>query len=147
MDVILLKDVEALGVEGAIVHVKPGFARNHLLPLGLAVFATPQQVNVMEELKRQRSKKVARMKGEAEALKRTLEGHAITLKLSVGAEDKPFGSITGHDILQALTQDGVALEKHAVQLKQPIKRLGVFQVPVRVHPDVTAEVTVSVVKA
>lgn len=146
MDVILLKDVESLGATGVIVQVTPGYARNYLLPLGLAAPATPERLKMIEETKRQRSKKTARMRQEAEAVKRALEGRAVTLTLSVGEEDKPFGSITGHDIMEALVQGGIALEKHAVQLKQPIKTLGVFEVPVRLHPDVTATVKVSVVK-
>ena len=149
MDVILLKDVETLGAEGTVVDVKPGFARNFLLPHGLAAPATAQQLRMAQETQRQRAQKTQRLTAEAEALKRTLEGRPLTLTLALGVEDKSFGAITTHDILDALARahPGVAIEKHAVHLDQPIKSLGVFDVPVRLQADVTATVKVSVVKA
>lgn len=147
MDVVLLKDVEKLGAEGAVVQVTPGFARNYLIPRGLAAPAEDAQLKAVEEAKRQRLKKADRLRGDAEALKRTLEARAVTLSLSLGADGKPFGSVTVHDILQALTQGGTPVEKHAIHLAEPIKALGMFEVPVRLHPDVTATVKVVVVKA
>lgn len=147
MDVVLLKDVESLGSQGAVVHVKPGFARNYLLPRGLAALATPQQLKATAEITRQRQQKSVRLKDEVEALKRTLESRPVTLKLNVGEDGKAFGSVTAHDVLEALKRDGLPLDKHAVHLEQPLKTLGVFDVPVRVQPDVTATVKVWVVKA
>ena len=146
MDVILLKDVEKLGTEGATVHVKPGYARNFLLPRGLAVPATAQQLKVIDAIRRQRLQKTLRMKAEAEALKQKLESRSLTLKLSVGTDDKPFGAITTHDVIEALQRDGITVEKHAVRLEQPIKTLGVYEVPVRLQPDVTATLKLWVVK-
>ena len=147
MDVILLKDVEKLGAEGAVLTVKPGFARNYLLPRGLAVPATPQQLKAMEALRRQRSRQAERRKAELEALKQKLEARSLTLKLSLGEGEKPFGAITAHDVFEALQREGVEVDKHAVQLQQPIKALGVYDVPVRLHPDVTATLKLWVVKA
>ena len=147
MDVVLLKDIEKLGSEGAVVQVKPGFARNYLLPRGLAAPATPQQLKAVEETKRQRLQKAQRMKTDAEALKRKLEGRSVTLKLNLGEEGKSFGAITTHDVLEALTQEGLTVEKHAIGLEQPIKALGVYDIPVRVHPEVTATLKLWVVKA
>lgn len=147
MDVVLLKDVERLGTEGTVVCVKPGFARNYLLPRGLAASATAQQLKAVEATMRQRSREAGRIKAEAEALKQKLEGRSLTLKLSLGADEKPFGSITLNDIREALQTEGFEVEKHAIQLKQPIKGLGVYEIPVRLHPDVTATVKVSVVQA
>ncbi len=146
MDVVLLKDVEKLGPQGTVVHVKPGFARNYLLPKGLAAVATAQQLKVSEEVTRQRVQKAQRLKEHAEALKRTLESRSLTLKLRLGADDKPFGSITTHDIVEALQREGLAIEKHAVHLEQPVKTLGIFEVPVRLHPEVTATLKLWVVK-
>ena len=146
MDVILLKDVEKLGAESAVLTVKPGFARNYLLPRGLAVLASPQQLKAMEALKRQRSRKAERMKAGVGALKQKLEAASLTLKLSLGADEKPFGAVTAHDIVDALRRDGIEVEKHAVQLQQPIKALGVFDIPVRLLPDVTATLKLWVVK-
>ena len=147
MDVILLRDVEKLGAEGATVHVKPGFARNYLLPRGLAAAATPSQVKTIEEVKRQRARKVQRFQTEADALKQRLEQQAVSFSLSLGEDGKAFGSITVHDVADALTKAGCAVEKHTVQLPQPIKSLGVHEVPVKLHPNVTAIVKVRVVKA
>ena len=147
MDVVLLKDVEKLGTEGALVHVKPGFARNYLLPRGLAAPATRQYLKSIEETKRQRSRKLERARGAAEALKQKLEGKSLTLTLTLGEDDKPFGSITAHDIAEALTREGLAVEKHAIRLDQPIKGLGIFEVPVKVHTELTATLKLWVVKA
>ena len=147
MDVVLLADVDTLGTEGAVVHVKPGYARNYLLPRGLAATATPQQLKLVEATARRRQQRTEQLRAEAEALKQKLEGRSLTLKLNVGADDKPFGSITTHDLAEALKQDQITIEKHAIQLEQPIKTLGVFEVPVKLHTNVTATVKVWVVKA
>ena len=147
MDVILLKDVELLGAEGAVVRVKPGFARNYLLPSGLAVEATPRQLQAVEASKRQRLKQAERVQQEAEALKRRLESHSLTMTLTLGEGDQPFGSITVHDVADALARDGIPVEKDAIRLEQPLKALGVFDVPVRLHPNVTATLKLWVVKA
>ena len=146
MDVILLKDVERIGTIGAVVHVKPGFARNYLLPQGLAVPATAQQLKAAEERSRQQQDKAQRIKAQAQLVKQKLEARSLTLKLSLGQDDKPFGAITAHEIMDALTRDGFALEKHALLLEQPIKSLGIFELPVRLHPDVTATLKLWVVK-
>lgn len=147
MEIVLLHDVDKVGASGAVVKVAPGFARNYLIPHGLAAPANPQQVKMAQETTRQRAQKTQRMKGQAETLKQALERRPLTLKLMVGEGEKSFGSITAHDILQALTQDGHAIEKHAVQLAQPIKTLGSYEIAVRLHPEVTATVTLVVVKA
>ncbi|PIQ83642.1 MAG: 50S ribosomal protein L9 [Candidatus Omnitrophica bacterium CG11_big_fil_rev_8_21_14_0_20_63_9] len=147
MDVVLLKDVEKLGAEGAVVHVKPGYARNFLVPSGLALPATPEQVKAVEERKRQQGRKSQRILGDAQSLKGRLESKSLTLKLTLGEDEKAFGSVTAHDILQALQKEGVSVEKHAIHLAEPIKALGIYDVPVRLHADVTANVKVWVVKA
>ena len=147
MDVILLKSVEKLGAEGAVVRVRPGYARNFLVPSGLAVPATPQQLKVAEETKRQQQRKTQRLLADSDALKQNIERQPLTLTLTVGDGDKPFGSVTAHDLAEALAKAGLSVEKHAIQLEEPIKTLGVHQVPVKVHPTVTAILNVSVVKA
>lgn len=147
MDVVLLKDVEALGSEGSVVHVKPGYARNYLLPRGLAAQATPHQLKMADAVKRKRQETADRAKSEFTALKQKLDARSLTLKLTVGEGDHPFGSITAHDLAQALAQEGLPVEKHMIHLAQPIKTLGVFEVPIRLHADVTAALKVCVVKA
>ena len=147
MNVILLKDVEKLGTEGATVQVKPGFARNYLIPRGLAVAATAEQLKVVEARERGRAKQLQQVKAQAQTLKQQVESRALTLTLTVGADDKPFGSVTTHDICDALTRDGLEVEKHAIRLTEPIKTLGVYDIPIRLPADVTATLKVSVVKA
>ena len=147
MDVVLLKDVEKLGAEGAVVTVKPGFARNYLLPRRLAVAATPQQLRAVEVATRQRAQQTARVQAEAVALKQKVEGRTWSLKLTVGADEKPFGSVTAHDIMEALQREGIEIDKPALQLEQPIKALGIYEVPVRIQADVTATLKLWVVKA
>lgn len=147
MEVVLLKDVEKLGATGAVVRVKPGFARNYLLPSGLALPATPQQLKTIELANRQRLQKTQRIQTEAEALKRKIEGRSLTLQLTLGEDGKPFGSVTVHDIVEALGREGLVVEKHAVHLEQPIKALGIYDVPVRIHPQVTATLKLWIVKA
>lgn len=147
MDIVLLKDVEKLGAQGAVVRVKSGFARNFLLPQGLAVSATPEQIKTVEEIKRQRQQKTQRVQAEAEALKKTIESKSFSFKLALGSEEKAFGSVTVHDIVEALGRQGITVEKHAVHLDQPIKSLGNFEVPVKLHPQVTANAKLTVVKA
>jgi len=147
MDVILLKDVDRLGSEGVVVRVKPGFARNYLIPMGLAALATSQRLQAIEAVKQQRLRQTQRLRAEAEALKRKLEGRSITLKLSVGQDDQPFGSVTVHDLVGALAREGLSINKSMLGLEQPIKTLGICEIPVRLHADVSATLKVWVVKA
>ena len=147
MDVVLLKDVDKLGTEGVVVRVKPGYARNYLMPRGLAAAATPQQLKALEGQQRQRAKQRERLKVEAEAVKQKLESRSLTLTLTLGDDGQSFGSITAHDVVEALARAGIVIEKHMLQLEQPIKSLGTFEIPVRIHSDVTASLKLSVVKA
>ena len=144
MDVILLKDVVTLGAEGSVVHVKPGFARNYLLPQGLAVAATPQRVQAAETARRRQAAEAQKAQEAAEGLKQRLESRSVRLTLNLGTDGNPFGSVTVHDLTAALAREGLAVEKHLIALEQPIKALGVFDVPVRLHPNVTATVKVVV---
>lgn len=147
VDVVLLKDVDRLGTQGAVVHVKPGFARNYLLPQGLAELASPARLKMVETIHRQQRRKRERLQAEYEALKRKLEQQPLTLRLTVGSGEQVFGSVTAHDIAQALAQAGFEVEKRAIRLEDPIKTLGDHAVPVRLHPSVTATLKVSVVNA
>ena len=147
MDVILLKDVEKLGAEGSVVRVRSGYARNFLVPSGLAVLASAAQRKVIEEVARQRQRKTARAQTEANALKQRIERCTVTLTLTVGEGDQPFGSVTAHDVAEALAREGLPVEKHAIRLEEPIKALGAYQVPVKVHATVIATLKVSIVKA
>ena len=147
MDVILLQDIERVGREGTVVKVKPGFARNYLLPHGLAVAASPEQLRLVEARQQHRQQRQERARADADALKHTIEATALSLPLKVGADNKPFGSITSRDVAKALQQRGLAVEKHDVRLAQPIKALGTVAVPVHLHADVTATLTIQITKA
>ena len=147
MDVILLSDVERLGKQGAVVKVKPGFGRNFLIPRGLAQAATPAHVRVVQERARQAQGKAQRLRKQAEALKQKLEAHSLTLKLTLGEGGSAFGSISVHDLAQALAQDHLAVDKAMIKLEEPIKSLGIYDVPIRLHPEVAATLKVWVVKA
>ena len=147
MELVLLKDVERLGTQGAVVKVASGYARNYLLPKGLAAPASADQLARVETAKRHQLAQAERAKGQAQGLQQKLEARSITLKLSLGEDGKPFGSITAHDLLEAVRQGGVELEKHALHLEHPIKALGIYEIPVKLHADVTATLKVWVVKA
>jgi large subunit ribosomal protein L9 len=147
MDYLLLKDVDKVGKAGAVVRVKPGFARNYLLPRSLAVSATPAHMRIVEERARRTSRQAARQRQAAEGLKQQLQGLSLTLTLTLGEGGKPFGSVTAHDLVDALAQRGLTIEKHALGLEEPIKALGLYEIPVRVHAGVTATLKVSVVSA
>ena len=147
MDVILLSDVQRLGKQGAVVKVKPGFGRNFLIPRGLATPATPEHVRAVQERARAAQSKAQRQRKQAEALKQKLETRSWTLKLTLGEGGAAFGSISVHDIAEALAQDQLPVEKAMIKLDEPIKSLGIYEVPVRLHADVTATLKVWVVKA
>ena len=147
MEIVLLKDVKRLGEEGAVLTVRPGYARNFLIPNGLAVLAPVQQLKAIEERRVRRDQRAAKVREQADALKRKIEGRSLTLTLSLGEENKSFGSITTHDVVEALAKESLPVDKHAVRLEEPIKTLGFYEVPVRLHPDVTAILKLVVAKA
>ncbi len=147
MEVVLLKEVKRLGTEGAIVTVKPGFARNYLIPNGVAVPATAQQLKALDQAKQHRNQKVAREKDHVEQLKRRIEGRSLTLCLKLGEGGKPFGAITVNDIVEGLAKEQIKIDRHAIKLDEPIKALGFYETAVRLHPEVTATLKLVVSKA
>ncbi len=147
MEIVLLQDVEQLGTAGSVVTVQPGFARNFLIPRGLAAPASAQQLKAVEEQARQRARRMKREKERAGVLKRKLEGRSLTLTLALGEHDKAFGAITTHDITEALRQDGIELDRRALVLEEPLKTLGIYEIPVRLHPEITASLKLWIVKA
>ena len=146
MKVILIQDVQNLGSIGDIIEVKDGFARNYLFPKKLAMPATQANTRQVEEIKLKKAQALAREKKEAEALKEKLSLISCTLTVEAGEDDKLFGSVTSEDIAKAFEEEGILLDKKKIMLEEPIKRLGVYHVPVKLHPEVTAEVKVWVVK-
>jgi large subunit ribosomal protein L9 len=146
MEVILSKDVERIGRLGQVVNVKDGFARNFLFPHRLAVPATTANVNKIEQEKVSKAKKMEQTKKESLGLAEKLAACSLTIAVLVQEDEKLFGSVTTQDIQRALKDEGFEIEKHLIMLDEPIKQLGIFEVPVALHPEVTAQVKIWVVK-
>ena len=146
MEVILREDIEKLGNRGQVVKVAPGYARNFLLPKRLAVAATEANKKIIEQERQAHLRKEAKLKSEAEDLSKLLTGVSVTITQKAGENDQLFGSVTSKDVADALAAKNFTIDRRKVQLEEPIKQLGEFKVPVRLHKDVTAEVTVVVAK-
>ena len=116
------------------------------MPQGLAVPADAKHVRAFEEQKRQIARKAQRLREGLEDVKRNVEARSLTLKLNLGEQDTPFGSISVHDIVEALAQDGLNIEKHTVQLDEPIKALGIYEIPIKLQYDVAAKIRLWVTK-
>ena len=147
MQVILKESIKSLGGAGDVVDVKDGFARNFLLPQGKAVQANPTNLKELEHHKKVISIKQTKLKKEAEVLAEKVVSLSITIRKEAGEEDKLFGSVTVKDIADALRTENFLIDKKLIHLKEPIRQLGVTEVPVRLHPEVTATLKVWVVKA
>ena len=145
IEVILREDIKTLGRAGEMVRVKPGYARNYLLPQGLAYEATEGNRKRIAAETRVRAAKDQAERTEAERLAGTLSGLTLTLKGKAGEEGKLFGSITSQDIAEALASEGYSFDRRKIELEHPIKSTGTHAVSLRLHPDVHAELRVSVV--
>ena len=145
MEVILREDVKDLGKAGNVVRVKPGYARNYLLPHGLAYEATEGNKKRIAAEARSRQVRFETEKGEAAQMAATLSGVAVEIRARAGEGDKLFGSVTSQDIVDALAAKGYAVDKRRVELEHPLKQLGDHMVAIRLHPEVHAEIRVSVV--
>jgi len=147
MKVILKEDVKNLGIMGSVVDVANGYGRNFLIPRNLAVEANPNNLNQIKHEKNIidiKSKKIIR---SAEDLAKQISGITLSIEAQSGEEDKLFGSVTSKDIAEALSKQGVEIDKRKINLEEPIKRLGTYTVSVKIHHDVSANVTVEVKKA
>ncbi|HET6921808.1 MAG TPA: 50S ribosomal protein L9, partial [Anaeromyxobacteraceae bacterium] len=136
MKLILREDVENLGKGGELVEVKPGYGRNYLLPRGLAMVANPRNIREIEHQKQVAAAKAAKMRASAEALARRLADTPVSLKRKVGEQDKLYGSVTAVDIAEALGQRGLSIDRRSIGLAEPIKTVGEFEVPVKLHHEV-----------
>jgi large subunit ribosomal protein L9 len=146
MKVILKSDVERLGKTGDVVAVAAGYARNYLLPRGLALEATARSVEQIK-IDRKRAEKARQQKAaDAAALARKLEQISLTVSKQAGESDKLFGTVTAMEIAEALEKEGHEIDKRKLEPEEPIKTLGIYTVPVRLHADVTAKVKLWVVK-
>ena len=146
MKVILKEDIPKLGRMGQTVDVARGYGRNYLLPQGKAIVATSKNVKALEHERMLIQRKADLARKEAEGLAGKIEGMTLTLTRKVVEEDKLYGSVSVSDIAQALEEAGVEIERKLIKLDEPIKSLGEFKVAIKAHHDVTAELTVQVVK-
>jgi len=146
MDVILREDVEKLGQAGQVVTVKDGYARNFLLPRGLAYPATDGNRRRLDAEQRLRARKVEAEVSGARDVAAKLEAISLSFSMKAGEGDKLFGSVTASDIAERLEAEGVKVDRKHIELEEPIKALGVYKVPVRLHADVKPEIRVWVVK-
>ena len=144
MKVILMTDVPALGHRGETRDVANGYARNFLLPRKLAVPATPANLKNVEHLKRQRAKEEDRALEVAKATAARIEALTLTVTARASEDGRLYGSVSAQDVVEFLERHQVPVEKRRVQLEEPIKAVGEYKVPVRLHGDVTASLTVSV---
>ena len=147
MDVILLKDYDGLGESGDIVAVKPGFARNKLIPEGIALRASKRNLAIAEERKMVSKNRQKREEASNEEILNKLSKTEITIEVQVGDEDKMFGSVTALDIHNALEDKGFVIDRNSILLDQPIKALGIYHVPVRITQDLNGDIKIYVIKS
>jgi len=145
MKVILLEDVKSLGKKGEIVEVNQGYARNFVIPKGKGVEATPENLNTLKLQKKNDEKVAAEKLAAAEKLKEELKDKVITTSMKVGAGGKVFGSVSSKEISELIKdQLGLDVDKKKIALKDPVKALGNYKIGLKLHPSVTAEVTLRV---
>ena len=146
MEVILRKDHEKLGAVGTKIVVKDGYARNYLLPRGLAYQATEGALRALEEEKKQADRRSSKELKSSEKLGQELEKVSITIQMKVGEDEKLFGSVTSQMIADSLKEKGFEIDKRIIDLEEPIKALGIYNVPVKLHQSIAAKVKVWVVR-
>jgi large subunit ribosomal protein L9 len=146
MQVILLEDVPSLGKIGDQVKVADGYARNYLIPQKKGILATEKNMKVLAHQKRQVQHHVGRMKKDAETLAAQINDLSCTFSKSVGESGKLFGSVTSMEIETFLKEKGIEIDRKKIVLEEPIKNVGMFTVPIKLHPEVSAQLKVWVVQ-
>lgn len=146
MKVILIKDIENLGSAGEVVQVNDGFGRNFLIPRSEALIASDANVAQFESRRKQHEAVTERERRAAEVIAKKLETDSLTAQVKVGEEDRLFGSVTVQNIAELLKEKGYDIERRAIHLEDGIRELGVYNIEVRLHPDVKATVKLWVVK-
>ncbi len=146
MNVILIQDVEKLGKMGDEIEAKDGYARNYLIPQKLAIDAPAGAVKIIEKKQKERALQEKKLKDEGQALADKIAELSCTITVEAGEEDKLFGAVTTEHIAEVLLQEGVEIDKRKIVLDEPIKSLGVYNVEIKLHPEVTAQARIWVVK-
>ena len=145
MKIILTENIAALGTVGTVVEVTRGYARNFLIPQGKALEATPGNLTMMEQTKGKRIQALDRELENAQALAARLEGVSLTIPQRVGEAERLYGSVTTAMIAAALEARGFEVDRKQLELAEPIKKLGTYEIPVRLSPEIQAQITVAVV--
>ncbi|MCD6548711.1 MAG: 50S ribosomal protein L9 [Thermodesulfobacterium sp.] len=146
MEVILRKDIPKLGKAGDVVKVKDGYARNYLIPKGLAILANQKTLKALENQRKIILAKAERERKKLESLAEKLEGITLTVYRKIIEEDRIFGSVSSVDIVNMLKEQGIEIEKSQVQLDEPIKKLGIFEVPIKLSSDKMINIKVEVLE-
>ncbi|MGC9315535.1 MAG: 50S ribosomal protein L9 [bacterium] len=145
MKVILTEDIRNLGPAGEVIEVKDGYARNYLIPKNLAVKASKANLSRVDQIKTTRANREERRKKKLATLAESLEGLSIDIPVQVGDDEKIYGAVTQHMVLEALRGRGFNLERKAVQLEEPIKQLGVYNIEIKLHAEVRPQIRIWVV--
>lgn len=146
MEVILKEDVATLGSRGDVVRVADGYGRNFLLPRKLAIEASPGNKKVIEQMRAAALRRSAKEKAQAEELSKQFDGLSVSFERRSGEHDQLFGSVTSGDIAEALEKKGFNIDRRKIQLHEPLKTVGEFTLPVKLHKDVTAHLKVVIEK-
>jgi len=146
MEVILSQDVDRIGKAGVVVKVKDGFARNFLIPNKLAVPVTPGNLKKLEIEKQKKQQESDKARKAAEELKDKISNLSLTIQVLTQEDDKLYGSITTQEVVHALKEEGLEIDKNAISLEEPIKALGIYELPVKLHADISTKIKVWVVK-
>ncbi len=144
MKVILQQDVKKMGIRGEVKEVADGYARNYLIPKGLAVEATTKALKELEDRKRRMASKEQDELEKVKALKKKIEHKRVAIKAKAGEGGKLFGSVTSKDIAESLEKEGIKVDRRKIDLPEPIRGLGIFQVYIKLHPEVTVQIEVNV---
>ena len=147
MEVILTQDVDALGLAGQVVNVAKGYARNKLIPGNLALIATPKNLKLLEKKRADYEQRALKEKERAQLMARQLEEVQVTISQKAGEKDKLYGSVTPMDVAAALSEQGIDVDRRKLKMTEPIKTLGDHEVVLKLHPEVSANIKVSVVRA
>lgn len=146
MEIILREDIDKLGTRGQVVKVANGYARNYLLPKRLAVQATGANKKIVEQERHAHLRREAKEEADAKDLAKMFEGVAVTIAHKAGEQDQLFGSVTAKNIAEALEQQNFTVDRRKIQLDDPIKQLGEYKVALRLHREVSVEISVTVIQ-
>ncbi len=146
MEVILNQDVDKIGKAGVVMKVKDGFARNYLIPNKLAVLRTPANLKRFKQIEQKKAQELDKIKSNAQELQKKLANFSLSMPVLVHEEEKLYGSISSLDIVNALKEEGIQIGADCIVLEEPIKALGIYEVSVKLHPEILTTIKVWVVK-